>query len=61
VALKLVLRAGFSKREVNLLSCSLSCSLGLIALSSHGTIILGLDVHMDKKLNVRKTKKFSRN
>lgn len=42
---KLVLRAGVPKRAVNLLSCSLSCSLGLIALNHHGIIILKLDVH----------------
>lgn len=44
VAFKLVLRAGVPKRAVNLLSRSLSCSLGLVALSQHGIIILELDV-----------------
>lgn len=45
VAFKLVPRAGVPNRAVNLLSCSLSCSLGLIALSHHGMIILKLHLH----------------
>lgn len=45
VAPELVLRAGFPQRDVNWLCCSLSCSLGLTALSHHGTIILELDVY----------------
>lgn len=52
MALELVLRAGFPQRDVNWLSCSLSCSLGLTALSHHGTIILELDVY--KNFNIRK-------
>lgn len=53
VAHKLVLRAGFPQRDINGLSCSLSCSLGLVALMHHGTIILELDVYK-KRFNISK-------
>lgn len=45
LAFKLVPRAGVPQMAVNLLSCSLFCSLGLIALSHHGMINLKLHAH----------------
>ena len=45
MAFKLVLRAGVPRRAVNLLSCSLSRSPGLIALSHRGLVTWEGDVH----------------